>query len=165
MRSALGPHTLSSTMYNPQTYQEPIRWENKTSTMCFVAMAIFLRAYFRFPYLHSSPGPEMTLSGSGLGLRRYVWAEVLLWKLPSEVVVEAMCRAWLRSWDGQQSPRPVEIQASKARALTLSVRGHLIVHALRATCILCPAVIADLVGQWQFCCGLPASVLLRLKAW
>lgn len=56
VRSASGPHTLSSTVFNPQPYQEPIQWENKTSTVCFVAIAMFLRAYFQFIYLHTSPG-------------------------------------------------------------------------------------------------------------
>lgn len=56
VRPALGPHTLGSTVYYPQTYQEPIQGENKTSTLCFVAMTMFLRAYFRFLDLHTSPG-------------------------------------------------------------------------------------------------------------
>lgn len=52
---------------------------------------------------------------------------------------------------------PLTLQASKARAQTLSVRGQLIVPAWRATCILCPAVIVTLLCRGvQFCCGLPA---------
>lgn len=61
------------------------------------------------------------MSVSSLDLSRSVCAEVLLWKLSLEVVVEAMCRVWLEDGGGQQSF--VEMQASKARVQTFPGRG------------------------------------------